>query len=83
MTGAKIRREVTRDGKTVRYVHVFCEACRYWHGFGFSVLESFERAERHLMNVHGLDAREAGNARRQWEHKQQTTKHEIRRQSNE
>lgn len=81
-TAAKIRREITRDGTTVRYVHVFCEACTYWHAFAWSVRESFDPAERHLVNVHGLTPEAASNARRQWEFKQ-TTKHEIRRQSND
>ncbi|WP_067200147.1 hypothetical protein [Microbacterium sp. XT11] len=63
-----IRREITRDGKTVRYVYVFCNACPYWHAFAWTVHESFDPAERHLINVHNIDARTASNPRRQWEH---------------
>lgn len=71
-TAPNIRREITRDGKIVRYVHVFCDACSYWHGFGFTVEESFAPGERHLMNVHGIDARTASTARRQYEYKHTT-----------
>ncbi|MEV8265956.1 hypothetical protein AB0P00_17600 [Microbacterium sp. NPDC077057] len=77
---AKIRREITRDGKTVRYVHVFCDACSYWHAFAWCVAESFDPAERHLVNVHGYTPEAASNARRQWEHNQKTkTTREERR----
>lgn len=71
-TAAKIRREITRDGQTVRYVYVFCDACTYWHAFAWDVPTSFDPAERHLINVHGLAPEAASNARRQWEHKQAT-----------
>lgn len=76
VTAAKIRREIARDGQTVRYVYVFCDACKYWHAFAWTVSESFDPAERHLVNVHGLTPEAASNARRQWEfkQKQQATK---------
>lgn len=69
MTAPKIRREITRDGSTIRYVHVFCVACQYWHGFGFTLDEAYSTGERHLMNVHDFTLEQATNARRQHDFK--------------
>lgn len=76
MTAPSIRREITRDTKngTIRYVNSWCRACTYWNAFAFTIEQSFDQGERHLMNVHDLDARTATNARRQ--HEQKTTRSE-------
>lgn len=62
-----IKREVTRDGQTVRYVHSFCTECPYWYGFEWTLEKAYEQGERHLINVHGTDPRTAGAARRKQE----------------
>lgn len=64
MTGPKITREITRNGADVRYVHSFCTACPYWHAFTWNLDDAYTAGERHLINVHELDARAAGGARR-------------------
>lgn len=62
-TAPRIRREVTRDGDTVRYVYSFCTACTYWHAFEWSVAKAYEQGERHLINVHGIDPKAAMSSR--------------------
>jgi len=64
MTDPRIKREITRNGDEVRYVHSFCPACSYWHGFAWTVEEAYEQGERHLINVHDVDPRTASGARR-------------------
>lgn len=64
MSAPKITREVSRDAGRVRYVHTFCSACRYWHGFSWTLEGAYEPAERHLVNVHDVDPRVASTARR-------------------
>lgn len=68
---ATIRREIARDQKDgpIRYVNSWCSECTYWHGFEFTLEAAYLQGERHLMNVHNLDARTASTARRQHEHK--------------
>lgn len=61
---ARIKREVTRDGDAVRYVYSFCSDCQYWHGFEWTLERAYEQGERHLINVHDIDPRIAGAARR-------------------
>jgi len=82
-TAPKIRREVTRDGQTVRYVNSFCTACSYWHAFEWSVEKAYAQGERHLINVHGIEPNLAMSARLKAAEraKTQTTNHEIERQS--
>lgn len=64
MTAPKIKREATRDHGRVRYVHSFCPACVYWHGFAWTMREAYEQAERHLIDVHDIDPRSASTPRR-------------------
>ena len=64
---ARIKREVTRNGDEVRYVHSFCTDCPYWHAFEWTLQKAYEAGERHLINVHDIDPREASSARRQHE----------------
>lgn len=68
---ATIRREITRDtkGGPIRYVNSWCSECTYWHAFEWTLDAAYRQGERHLMNVHDLDARTATNARRLAEHK--------------
>ena len=63
-TGPKITREVARDGEHVRYVYSFCSSCSYWHGFAWTIADSYAQSERHLINVHDIDPRVASTARR-------------------
>lgn len=69
---ATIKREVTRNGEHVRYVHSFCSSCSYWHAFAWSVDEARGQGERHLVNVHDVDPRTASTARRVAEHRKNT-----------
>lgn len=64
-----ITREVTRNGKEVRYVHSSCPECRYWYGFAWTLEEAYAQGERHLINVHEVDPRTASGARRVAEHR--------------
>lgn len=64
MTAPRIRREITRNGNEIRYVHSFCPTCTYWYAFAWTLDDAYEQGERHLMNVHDVDARTASGARR-------------------
>lgn len=72
MTGL-IKREITKDGDTVRYVNSWCSACRYWHAFAWSVEEAYGQAERHLVNVHDIEPGAATGARRVAAHRAKAT----------
>jgi len=71
MSTPTIRREITRDtkGGPIRYVNSWCTACSYWHAFEFTLDAAYRQGERHLMNVHDVDATTASGPRRQHEHK--------------
>lgn len=60
---ARIKREVTRDGDTIRYVYSFCSECQYWHAFEWTIEKAYEQGERHLINVHDVEPRIAYSAR--------------------
>lgn len=64
---ARITREVTRDGGTIRYVHSFCTECGYWYAFTWTLEKAYDAGELHLINVHDVDPRTAGSARRKQE----------------
>ncbi|WP_298038337.1 hypothetical protein [uncultured Microbacterium sp.] len=64
---ATIKREVTREAGEVRYVHSVCSECGYWYAFTWTVENAYTAGERHLINVHGFDARSASVARRKAE----------------
>lgn len=71
MTAPSIRREITRDTKdgAIRYVNSWCRACTYWNAFAFTIEQSFDQGERHLMNVHDITAEAASRPRRQHEYR--------------
>jgi hypothetical protein len=63
-TPPKIRREIAREGASVRYVYSFCSRCDYWYGFAWTLADAYAQGERHLINVHDLSPRVASTARR-------------------
>lgn len=60
---ARITREVTRDGGTIRYVHSFCSECGYWYAFTWTIEKAYTAGELHLINVHDIDPKNAYSAR--------------------
>lgn len=60
---ARIKREETRNGDQIAYIHSFCTDCSYWYAFAWTRDEAYGQAERHLMNVHDIESNAAQAAR--------------------